>query len=101
MRSSTDVRGPCRLSCMTKKPPHSSEGGFQHKPLAGLAGLRSRLPSMEPVVPQADTRANSKGSPAESGESELGTRLVVQRERKKRGGKTVTRIRGLELGIEE
>lgn len=88
---------------MSVKPSDSEEGGFQHKPLAGLAGLRSRFPSTESSEsaetpdPSSTALPGPDASPASSDETELGAKLVVQRERKKRGGKTVTRIRGLEV----
>jgi len=61
---------------------------FENKPLAGLAGLRGRLPAGE--VQEADAEP-------EGLDASLGAKIVVQRERKGRGGKTVTRVQGLEV----
>ena len=68
---------------------------FENKPLAGLAGLRAQLPSIEPELAPA-----SSETPAQPADK-LGAKLVVRHERKKRGGKTVTRVSGLEVGEAE
>ena len=72
----------------------AESGSFKNKPLAGLSALRAKLPDQ----PGADAPP-PKGGAADAGG--LGGKIVVQRERKKRGGKTVTRVRGLELGTGE
>jgi translation initiation factor 1 (eIF-1/SUI1) len=69
---------------------------FKNNPLAGLSALRGKLPDQPGANAPEPERA-----PEEAEERELGAKLVVQRERKKRGGKTVTRVRGLELGVDE
>lgn len=56
-------------------------------PFAALAGLRDALPPMTPAPAAPSPPAARK--PAFAG------KLVVQREKKGRGGKTVTRVRGL------
>ena len=80
------------MSLMPGKPSdstRSTQGGeLRHKPLAGLSDLRARFPAAEPA---------SHASEPASAAPELGRKLVVQRERKQRGGKTVTRVHGLEV----
>ena len=63
-------------------------GAFAHKPLAGLAALRGHLPD----APSGPASASEAGAPVRGMEASA-PRMVVQRERKHRGGKTVTRIR--------
>lgn len=57
--------------------------------LAGLSGLRDRLPSA-PVA-----AAPAAGKPVAAGVLAGATKLVLRRERKGHGGKTATRIEGL------
>ncbi len=59
---------------------------------AGLGSLRASLPEGDPlpVEPPPQTSA--------SDDAPLPCRVVLQRERKGRGGKTITRVHGLALG---
>lgn len=60
---------------------------------AGLAGLRDQLPSVEGAPAAAPDLA-----PADSAsEVWMRRKLVVRKEKKGRGGKTITRIDGLEV----
>ena len=79
---------------MSAKETGSEGDSLRHRPLAGLAALRSGLPD-GPAAESDDTPPEEATPPAD--DSSLGAKLVVQRERKKRRGKTVTRIRGLEV----
>ena len=76
-----------------KKDEVKLEESFEHRPLAGLAGLRANLPGADaapvPSAPATDNPAG--GQPAEDVHA-----VVVRRERKGHGGKTVTRITGWE-----
>jgi len=64
---------------------------------AGLAGLRDALPAGEAVTDaDADADADEQPDPAETADAEQPTsKVVLQREKKGRGGKTVTRVTGL------
>ncbi|MCC7386149.1 MAG: translation initiation factor [Deltaproteobacteria bacterium] len=71
-------------------------------PFAGLAKLREELAgSAAASAPTAPTAATAPTSPPTAQppapSAKLGAKLVLQREKKGRGGKTVTRIHGLEL----
>lgn len=74
------------------KPPPPNDAPRLNTPFAGLAKLREELagPAAAPSPP-----ATPAPPPAPS--ASLGAKLVLQREKKGRGGKTVTRIQGLEL----
>ncbi len=63
-----------------------------NNPFAALSGVRDQLPRKEPSAPPPE-----REQPPRPEESRLGTcgKLVVQREKKGRAGKTVTRIAGL------
>lgn len=81
------------------------------QPLAGLAGLRDLLPAGAPADPPPANVASPDASPKDSAvapspaagrdaapRSDVYTRaarVVVRRERKGHGGKTITRIEGL------
>lgn len=73
-----------------KNAPAAQEAPF-HSPFARLGALRDALPSpAEAPVSEAPSAA----TPSTSQPRALG-KLVLQREKKGRGGKTVTRVRGL------
>lgn len=73
-----------------KNAPAAQEAPF-HSPFASLGALRDALPSPpEGPVSEAPAAAAPNASPPRA----LG-KLVLQREKKGRGGKTVTRVRGL------
>ncbi len=61
-------------------------------PFAALAGMRDALPSMTEAATATGTAAATTTVTARRA---FPGKLVVQREKKGRGGKTVTRIRGL------
>jgi translation initiation factor 1 len=78
--------------------------GFEHRPLRALESLRASLPGAEraPETEVGDVVAPREpgGSAVPRETSEVGSRppagaIVVRRERKGRGGKTITRIAGL------
>lgn len=75
----------------------AGQAGPLNNPFTALAGLRPTAAGAEPAPsPAAPTKAAAK--PRFEG------KLVLQREKKGRGGKTVTRLRGLSLparGLEE
>lgn len=77
---------------MAKRPPKTEprtpEAPF-HSPFAGLGALREALPDAPPVAEPAPA------GPASGSSSPSLGKLVLQREKKGRGGKTVTRVRGL------
>lgn len=73
-----------------------SEGAF-HQPFAGLAELRDELASKEsPGEAPAPSGPPTDGASGENEEG-LGHKVVLRREKKGRGGKTVTRVCGLGL----
>lgn len=74
---------------MCPRPPTSGDDPLPNNPLAALRALRDGLPDGPPAAEEPD-RAKS---PVEGGAE----KLVVWRERKGHGGKTATRIQGLEL----
>ena len=61
-----------------------------HTAFSGLASLRDELPSSESSAPVAEPKRESTPSM-----SSAQTKLVLQREKKGRAGKTATRLRGL------
>lgn len=67
---------------------------------AGLAGLRDALPAAPEVPEVAATAPGPSDAAAPSASSSLPAlkRVILQREKKGRGGKTVTRVRGFEQG---
>lgn len=73
-----------------KNAPAAQEAPF-HSPFAGLGALRDVLPPPPeaPASPEPTAAAPTTGQPRALG------KLVLQREKKGRGGKTVTRVRGL------
>jgi len=73
-----------------KNAPSTNTAPF-HSPFAALGGLREALPTL----PEASAaEAPEDPGPAPGKPAALG-KLVLQREKKGRGGKTVTRVRGL------
>ena len=74
---------------MAKRPPKAApppaDAPF-HSPFAALDTLRATLPT---AVAQAAAASAPSASPPKLG------KLVLQREKKGRGGKTVTRVKGL------
>ena len=75
------------------QPPPPSQGGLRSRGLASLAGLAKDLPSLP-------AQALPAGQPLSKADAELATalrgRIVIARELKGRGGKTVTFVRGIE-----
>lgn len=68
-----------------------------NQPLAGLSALRDRLPATAPI-PAGDARVEQDGKPdaaAKAGPYSGLRKIVLRRERKGHGGKTVTRVEGL------
>jgi translation initiation factor 1 len=61
-----------------------------HSAFSGLASLRDELPSLD--SPDPGSKPNAESTPDTSAAS---PKLVLQREKKGRAGKTVTRLRGL------
>jgi translation initiation factor 1 (eIF-1/SUI1) len=61
-----------------------------HTAFSGLASLRDELPSLE--SPDPGSEPNAESTPDTSAAS---PKIVLQREKKGRAGKTVTRVRGL------
>ncbi|MCA9533118.1 MAG: translation initiation factor [Myxococcales bacterium] len=84
---------------MAKRPPKAAPPSPQapfHNPFAALDGLRGGLPVA--TLDSEDAVAPAAGpDPAHGAPPKLG-KLVLQREKKGRGGKTVTRVRGLPVG---
>ncbi|MBK6575807.1 MAG: translation initiation factor [Sandaracinaceae bacterium] len=79
---------------MAKPPPKtapSTNAAPFHSPFAALGGLRDALPAPA-ETPVSDV--SEAPHPASAKPAALG-KLVLQREKKGRGGKTVTRVRGL------
>jgi translation initiation factor 1 len=76
-----------------KAAPPVEDAPF-HSPFAGLGALRGALP--EAPADEAPAGAGPAAEPA-SQPAKLG-KLVLQREKKGRGGKAVTRVRGLPAG---
>lgn len=74
-----------------KKDQEGIEPKLNHQPFQGLAAMLEAMPSAPSVSPA------TKPAP----KSRFPDKLVVQREKKGRGGKTVTRIRGLSLSARE
>lgn len=73
------------------KPPKSAPSGEPfHSALSGLASLRDQLPTAD--MPASELKANAEAEPDTTTSS---VKLVLQREKKGRAGKTVTRLRGL------
>jgi translation initiation factor 1 len=77
---------------MTKKPkvPTSGSGEPIHRPFAGLAALRDQLAGRSKV----EVEVEEASPPPPPG---LAGKIVVHREKKGHGGKTMTRISGVEL----
>ncbi|MFW2387980.1 MAG: translation initiation factor [Polyangiales bacterium] len=74
----------------SKAPPEPAETEPFHSAFSGLASLRAELPSSDPPDPEAEPEPESTSdSPTPS------VKLTLQREKKGRAGKTVTRLRGL------
>jgi translation initiation factor 1 (eIF-1/SUI1) len=73
------------------KPPKSAPSGEPfHSALSGLASLRDQLPTAD--TPVSEPKANAEAEPDTTTSS---VKLLLQREKKGRAGKTVTRLRGL------
>lgn len=83
-----------------KKDLSGAEARSINQPFAALAGLRAAAPA-EPGSPAALAGLHAAASPPASAKPPAKPRfegkLVLQREKKGRGGKTVTRLRGLSL----
>lgn len=62
-----------------------------HQPLAGLAALKAQMAPVEAPAPAPSSPSSPKKTPT------LGPKLVLQKERKGHGGKTMTRIKGLTI----
>lgn len=94
MLSTQHAQGCLGRSTMGKKknkPPKSAPSGEPfHPALSGLASLRDQLPAADPQV--SEPKANPEAEPDTSASS---VKLLLQREKKGRAGKTVTRLRGL------
>ena len=74
-----------------KKIPTDGGESLTHNPFAGLGGLGElpEAPAPEPTRPAVETPR------AEPGSETIRTKLVVRRQRKGHGGKTVTIVEGL------
>lgn len=77
---------------MSSGSPSHGDSPPPNNPFAALRALRAHLPD---GPPRAEDEPSGESAPAEHLE-----RLVVRRERKGHGGKTATRIQGLELDTE-
>ncbi len=80
-----------------KRPPVGDTSPLQNNPLSSLGELADRVgegpaPAAEPVA----TRPRSKAKPAP-----LGGKIVIRKQRKGHGGKTVTCVEGLRLAQDE
>ena len=74
-----------------KEPQDDVPDGLVHNPFAALRpGGAAPVDDTVESEPEADRAPTAKGS-----------RLVVQREKRGRAGKTVTRVRGLEAGQDD
>jgi translation initiation factor 1 len=71
------------------KPAPAAAGAPFHSPFAALGALRDALPA------PAEAPALEAAAPSDDAASQKLGKLVLQREKKGRGGKTVTRVRGL------
>jgi len=74
-----------------REPQDDRPDGLTHNPFAKLRAGGSDAPPPAPRAPL------SRGGAGRGGESTPAGPLVVRREKRGRGGKTVTRVRGLEL----
>ncbi len=74
----------------SKNPPVEEPAGPFNTAFAGLAGLRETLPKGDPLPVESEQPAQTDEATSIVGKA------VLQRERKGRGGKTVTRVRGLD-----
>jgi len=75
--------------------PNQEPSGPFNSAFADLAALREELGSPEPEPPSPDRRGVVPPAGQSDDPPTLARRVVVQRERKGHGGKTVTRIRGI------
>lgn len=66
-----------------------------NNPFAGLAGLRDQLASSSPIESESSVGVAQVG--VDDRGRVIGPKVVVSREKKGRGGKTVTRVSGLGL----
>ena len=74
-----------------KKPQDDAPGGLTHNPFRSLRTAGESSPATDPTVP--DQAEVAQGDAHRSG------KVLVRREKKGRGGKTVTRVSG--LGLDE
>lgn len=74
----------------SEQPKDSRKSEPFHSAFSGLASLRDELPSSE--LPDAESEQNAEPIPDTATAS---VKLVLQREKKGRAGKTATRLRGL------
>ena len=74
-----------------QKQDFSRDGEVANRPFAGLSGLRDALP----VGKSADADLSVGDTDLKS------TTIVLQREKKGRGGKTIVRVKGLTLSSDE
>ncbi len=82
---------------MAKKPkPLPSSPKLVNSPFAGLAGLREQL-----VAEHGEPDPPAAASPTPDASESVVSRVVLRREKKGRGGKTVTRVSGLERSGDE
>ena len=74
-----------------KQPPKNDAPApsATHNPFAALGGLRDALPAADPAPPGVAATADAADA------AEAIARVVLRREKKGRGGKTVTRVSGL------
>lgn len=82
---------------VSKKKPEPAEGpapGPFNPAFAALSKLKEAMPEPPPAAPDAPVVRRPGDSALERA---LAEKLVIQRERKGHGGKTMTRVRGLAL----
>lgn len=80
-----------------KKPlPDDGPAGPFNAAFKGLEALRAQLPSADAPPAEPPAPATSRAPEASPRSAPFAPKVVLQRERKGHGGKTVTRIRGLE-----
>jgi translation initiation factor 1 len=81
-----------------KRRPRESDASSTpapNNPFGGLAALRDALPLAPNVAPNVEADVEAAAGPPREAPGSSAAKIVVRREKKGRGGKTVTRVSGL------